>query len=159
MGLWKLAIKSICKSFGALTAWLLPTKSRVAVLKLSFRKVCYVIIPQMNNCRSENTQTMTIYTQAHTHACSNTARAHNKPKIMDLSWEYASNTHACGCRNKAKKYLNARRLACRGIFGLFSSCSSSAFRQIFAAVREQIYDNLVLTLPCIHCQHKLFMLS
>ena len=48
--------------------------------------------------------------------------------------------NACRCRDNAKQCTNTRRFVCRGIFGLFSSCFSSAFRQIVAVVHVQIHD-------------------
>ena len=60
-----------------------------------------------------------------------------------LSRQGVNNTRACGCRDKAKQFINT---VCRGFFGLFSLCSSPVFRQIIAAVRAQIHEHANLDL-------------
>ena len=67
-----------------------------------------------------------------------------------LSWQSADSMHMCGCRDKAKQCISTRRFVCRRIFGLFSLCSLSVFRQLLAAVRARIdilHMKLVITLP------------
>ena len=75
---------------------------------------------------------------------------------MTFSPQGANNTHACGCRDRAKQYNNTRSVTCRGDFGLLFVCSLSVVCQIVAVVRTRAHllgVNIVLELCRMHLGH------
>ena len=153
----------------------LPIKSQIAVLKLCFKSICCLITPWKKHTTYKNTRKRVIY--AHTHARAHAEPQIKKSRCCMLvapntilnsviaqqdanTHEHIIDTkiyaltvrcwqHARGCRDKAKQFINTRRLLCHRICGSCSVRFLLAFRLIPAAVRVQTHIFNVNAIPSL----------